>query len=450
MSHHNTDEILFSPDQPGGAEEQPPPGGRRLFDIHVYDIPPEEEEEVSVESTLTPPVEESLNEEEITERQRETPPFLLRRNTLVSAGIGALALLAIGTLLTVFVLPLLFPEATVTIVPVSKQVQTTTTVTLTGASGAIPGRTLSAVTMSQEQTAPTTGRGHKDAQPAHGLITFYNAAPYAQTIVAGTLLTGNDGVQVVTDQSITVAAAVMPTEGQASVTAHTLTTGPASNIQVGDIYGLCCVQGISAANSAFTGGQTAHDYQSVTQQDITTVAASLKKSLDQSEQAALQTQVQSSETLVTPLPCQESVTSDHHPGDEASQVHVTVSETCTGIVYNTLAYQDDITQVLNRQAGTQLSEGYTLIGQVQSSITQVSTNKQQHTTLHVTLAGTYAYQLSQEQQQAIKASIAGKSKTEATAAILHTAGVQSVSITSTQGDKLPGDTNRIHVQIILA
>jgi hypothetical protein len=130
----------------------------------------------------------------------------------------------------------------------------------------------------------------------------------------------------------------------------------------------------------------------------------------------LQTQVQSDETLVAPLPCQETAASDRRPGDEAAQVQVTVSETCTGVVYNTQAYQDDMTQVLNRQAAKQLSEGYTLIGLVQSTVTQITTDNQQHITLHVTLAGTYDYELSQEQQQAIKAMIAGKSKYSRTSA----------------------------------
>ena len=30
-------------------------------------------------------------------------------------------------------------------------------------------------------------------------MTFYNAAPYAQTVAAGTVLTGADGVEIVTD-----------------------------------------------------------------------------------------------------------------------------------------------------------------------------------------------------------------------------------------------------------
>ncbi len=404
MSKHTTDEITFTADQPGPTEEeeQHPEEGRRLIDIHIYDEVPQDEAQASIEGSITTSVEEPQEQEEAVVRQHESIPLVARRWFVTSACIGVLLLLATGTLVTLFVYPVLFPEATVTIVPVSRQLSTTTTVTLTSASGPLPGRTLSSVTMSQEKTAPTTGRGHEDAQPGRGLVTFYNAAPYAQTIVAGTLLTGRDGVQVVTEQGVTVPAAVYPTFGQASVTAYTTIIGPAGNIKAGDIYGPCCVQNISAVNSAFSGGQAAPDYQSVTQQDINTVAASLKKSLDQSAQAALQTQVQSSETLITPLPCQENVTSDHRPGEEATEVQVTVSETCSGVVYDTQAYQDAITQALDQQATKQLGEGYTLIGVVQSSITQITTDQQQHIVLHVTLAGTLDYELSQAQQQAIK------------------------------------------------
>jgi hypothetical protein len=47
--------------------------------------------------------------------------------------------------------------------------------------------------MSQEKTVATTGTAHQDAKAAHGAVTFYNAAPYWQTVSAGTLLTGADG-----------------------------------------------------------------------------------------------------------------------------------------------------------------------------------------------------------------------------------------------------------------
>jgi hypothetical protein len=367
--------------------------------------------------------------------------------------VGLLCLLVTATLASAVVLPLLTPAATVTIVPVSKQVHMSSTLTLAtegqpAGTAQIPGRVLSSVTMSQDQSAPTTGKAHQDAQAAHGLVTFYNAAPYAQTIPAGTLLTGIDGVQVTTDQDASIPAGNLATNGQVTVSAHALETGPAGNISGGDIDGACCRADVFAANGPFTGGQNARDYQTATQADIDTVARNLKKSLDQSEQAAMQTQVRANETLITPLPCQETVTPDHHPGEEAAQIHVTVSETCTGIVYTTQAYQDTISQMLDQQATKQLGAGYTLIGQPQNTITHVSTRDRQPITLQANIAGTYDYQLSQDQLQQIRKLVTGKSKAQATAAVLRVPGVQSVEISSNQGN-LPSDSARIQVVQVL-
>lgn len=85
----------------------------------------------------------------------------------------------------------------------------------------------------------------------------------------------------------------------------------------------------------FRGGQNARSYHMVTQQDINSAVLTLKTSLDQSVQAALSQQVQPDETLVAPVPCRSRVAPDHQAGSEATQVSVTVSETCTGQVYTT-------------------------------------------------------------------------------------------------------------------
>src|SRR5260370_42029891 len=98
-----------------------------------------------------------------------------------------------------------------------------------------------------------------------------------------------------------------PTLGQMTVTAHAVIGGPAGNIAAGDIYGPCCRLNVSAVNAPFTGGEEARDYQMVTQQDIDAVVSSLKTSLDQSVQAALQVQVHTDETLITLFPCQQSI-----------------------------------------------------------------------------------------------------------------------------------------------
>jgi hypothetical protein len=450
---HRTDEIMFTDqsEHPGGEQEP-----TQFIDIHVYHYTPEEQATPpSIEGDITePPTDEQEPVGEPRGEPEETAPLFQRHRRIVPVLVGLFCLLVAATLAIAIVLPLLTPTATVTIVPVSKQVHMSSTLTLAigaqpGGTAQIPGRVLSSVTMSQDQSAPTTGRAHQDAQAAHGSITLYNAAPYAQTIAAGTLLTGTDGTEVTTDQDVTIPAAILPTDGQVTVSAHALETGPAGNISAGDIYGACCRANVFAANGPFTGGQNARDYQTATQADIDTVARSLKKSLDQSEQAAMQTQVRANETLITPSPCQTTVTPDHRPGEEATQVHVTVSETCTGIVYTTQAYQDNITQALNQQAAKQLGAGYTPIGQPQNTIAHVSTQDRQHITLQVNIAGTYDYQLSQEQLQQIKTLVAGKSKAQATAAVLRVPGVQSIEISSNQGSTLPSDSARIQVVQVL-
>lgn len=297
--------------------------------------------------------------------------------------------------------------------------------------------------MTQARTVPTTGTGHQDAKAAQGFITFYNAAPSPQTVTAGTLLTGADGVQVVTDQDALLPAGTLATNGQATVPAHAIQAGPEGNINAGDIYGSCCRVNVFAANTAFTGGQQTRDYPTVTQQDIQNGTTGLKAGLDQSVQAAFQTQVHSDETLITPLPCQQSVKPDHHPGEEATQVTILVSETCTGMTYSTQAYQDRLMQIASTQAMRQLGEGYTPIGQVQSTILHARTLEQNRTELfQITLAETYAYQVSQQQQQEIKTLIAGKRKMQAITTLLHVPGVQSVSI---EGESIPPDVTHIHL-----
>src|SRR5262249_7501389 len=147
----------------------------------------------------------------------------------------------------------------------------------------IQGRRLSTITMSQAQSAATTGRTELPAQPGRGTITFYNNALVPQTIVAATLLTGRDGVQIVTDLSVTVPEGTLATKGQATVIAHTIQTGPIGNIRANDIYGDCCLLKISAVSSAFSGGQEAQTYQSVAKADIDGAVSKLAATLSQAE-----------------------------------------------------------------------------------------------------------------------------------------------------------------------
>jgi hypothetical protein len=62
------------------------------------------------------------------------------------------------------------------------------------------------------------------------------------------LLSGADGVQVVTDQEVVVPAARLPTQGQTTVAAHAVPTGPQGNIGANDLNELCCFAGIAVQN----------------------------------------------------------------------------------------------------------------------------------------------------------------------------------------------------------
>ncbi len=459
---HEIQDILTALSQPETTDPHDESQPHRTINVYIdveeeaaADLPP------TIDSTLdeqpTPTATDEANMSTSTEQplsshvaqpykakgQRRMPPAVLL--FLILSGMGSIAGIGYAVLV-----PLWTPSASVTIVTASRQLTTTSTLLLVTNGPAdptknqLPGRALPSITMSQQKTVPTTGTAHQDAQAAHGFITFYNAAPYVQIVQAGTLLTGADGVHVITDQDATIPTAIMPTEGQVTVSAHAATTGTTSNIRAGDIYGQCCRLNVFVASGAFHGGQDARTYQTATQQDITSVANSVKTSVEQSVQAALQTQVQASETLVTPLSCTSKVAPDHQPGEEATHVQVLVSETCTGTTYTTQALTTLATQNATQDAEKRLGTGYTTTG-VQARLTQAHPTTHGNNELAITSVSLWAYPFTQEQQDTIKATIAGMSKDKATTTLLHTTGVQSVSVTLKNGTMLPTDAQHIHL-----
>ena len=248
---------------------------------------------------------------------------------LFLAGLGSglfLYLLALF-LVAIFVAPVATLAATVTLVPASKTLSTSLTVTAlsTGtpeqAHKQVAAHVLSVSSPIQSQSVPTTGTGHAPARVGEGMLTFYNAAPYSQTVAAGTLLTGNDGVEIVTAAPAVIPAGNPPIEGEATVPAHAAAIGPQGNIAPRDLNGLCCLAGISVKNTAaFHGGQYAYDYPMVTQQDIDLAAGPLLAALTSVTQASLHAQVRPNERLAGQVQCQPAVTLDHPVGSDASQV----------------------------------------------------------------------------------------------------------------------------------
>jgi len=339
-------------------------------------------------------------------------------------------------------LPLLSPSATITIIPVSRDLSITATIE-------VRSNVLPALTLSQSQTTQASGKHHQDATYAHGAITFYNGQFRSQTIAAGTILTGVDGVPVITDQPARIPAGNPPSYGQAIVTAHAVHTGAQGNIQAYNVNQACCTTSVLAKNTeAFSGGTDAKDVTFVTQDDIQRIATSLTATLGTSEQAALQAQLIPGEGLSI-LPCSNVLRSDHLIGDQAQQVTVTLSQTCTAVVYSTAFLLDKATRLLTQAAAQQLGTAYRLMGTMQVSILHPTHIDQRRglAIIAVRVDAVYSYQLSQSETHHLAILIAGKSKQQAQHILLAEPGIQGVTIQVANVTTLPTDPMRIRFLI---
>ncbi len=394
-------------------------------------IPPSETEIIEGEVIVLDPSEEIADHTP----PKQKPYYLLIPLSLM------FCLLFLGVS---YLLPLFSPSATVTIIPVERSITTT-------ASIQVQGRTLPPLTLSQSQTIQATGHRHQDEQRARGSITFYNGLFTSQTIATGTVLTGSDGVQIVTDQPANIPAANPPYIGQVTVSAHAIHAGQRGNIQAGDINEQCCLPAVKAVNNgAFQGGQNARDYSVVTRTDINTAVTSLLVTLSQSEDAALQAQLHPNEQLITPS-CQPHIVSDHKIGDEAKHVSVTISVTCSGIAYAAHEVYANATQLLTSQAGSTLGANYALVGDIQVTIIHATITNSHQGRAHiiVQIAGTWVYQITPPMQQHLVQLIAGKTKQQAITILLHFPGIQAASMQLAGGNTaLPADPNHIHLIVM--
>src|SRR6266699_589090 len=343
-----------------------------------------------------------------------------------------------------FLFPLLTPSATVTIIPVERNITLTTAIQ-------VHGRELPALTLIQSTTAPATGKQHQDPTRAACTITFYNGLLSSQTVAAGTIVTGNDGVQIITDQAARIPAGNPPSYGQVTVSAHAVVAGPKGNVPAYDINTACCATSVVSKNTeSFTGGAAAREYLVVTRADINTAVTSLLLTLSQSENAALQAQLHPGEALITPS-CNPSVSSNHHPGDEAKQITITVSETCTGFAYVAQQVYADALQLLTAQATTTLGAEYALLGDIQITIVHATAiyRSQGRASMVVQVTGTWVYQITPGVQHHLLNLIAGKTMQQAGAMLVQFLGIAGAQISVKGGNRtLPQDPGSIHIIVV--
>jgi baseplate J-like protein len=224
-------------------------------------------------------------------------------------------------------------------IPTTKQLRFTRSISL-------PVQLLSPVTISLSETIVATGRGHQDATYAHGIITFYNGSFTQQVIPQHMIFSTANGIQIATDQAITIPPGNPPNYGQATISAHVINPGAAGNISAGAINTICCATSVKAVNTeAFIGGKNARDYTFVSKQDIDNGIPPLKQAVFIQAQAALKAQTLAGQVFIS-LPCTSTANTNHRSGEEANSVTITVLETCAGIAYSQTSLQEKARQLV--------------------------------------------------------------------------------------------------------
>jgi VCBS repeat-containing protein len=388
-----------------------------------------------------------------------------RRRWLI-AGVILLLFLLVGTIALRIVggaspLPTIFPSAassaSVSIIPDRNDLKNTYTILgVTRAPNAaqreVQARLMSSATPSQSMTVKATGNGTIPAVQAQGILTFYNALPYAQTIAVGTVLTDANGIQVVNDQSAVIPAAQPPAEGSAIASAHVVTAGASGNIPAMDFNTVaCCFSGVTVANTtAFHGGQDPLKYSFVQQSDIDAAANSLKTALTPSAQKALQAQALPNEQLITPARCASGVVSDHAAGDKAASVTVTVTVTCVSEAYDRQGVQALAASLLRTDETKTLGVGYMLMSNIVTMVTKTAVIDTQGTiSILVNAEGVWVYQFTDAQKGDLARLIAGKSNDDAQALLLQQKGVGKVNISVSGGTDNTLPTDPHHITIVV-
>lgn len=343
------------------------------------------------------------------------------------------------------------PAFTVTITPDSQFTRQTYN---------IPASSVNAhqITISQSQSQTVHASGHKQTQAtqAKGQLNFLNGAFVAQKIVAGTVISGKDGVQVIIDNDANLPAAIPGGPlGNADISSHVANSGAKGNIPALDINQTCC-----NANStvfvknlnAFTGGQDPQDYNFVQQSDVAAEANPLTKTLTNQVQEGLKTRLAANEQMAGTPQCAPTVTTDpkNLVGDTGVNIPATtvsVSVQCSAEAYNKGLLQTQITSQL--KSNTSPGPNYGLVGSAISQITVQDQGGQGNANLLVNVTGTWVYQISSEQQQKLAQRIANLTVAAAIKQLKSETGIRNVVIHGLPNDsQLPGDPARIPIVIV--
>ncbi|WP_322480573.1 baseplate J/gp47 family protein [Thermogemmatispora sp.] len=315
----------------------------------------------------------------------------------------------------------------------------------------ISARFLASAELHQSRQVPASGHGVTPARRAEGILTFYNALPVSQSIPKGTILSGQSGIQVVTDEAALLPAAMPPLESSTSVPAHALQPGSQGNLPAFAFRAFpCCANGITVQNPlAFSGGADPQPYTYVQQSDIDQASAALQADLIAEAQRSLQAQAAANERFVGTAQCPALTSANQQAGDRAASVTVTVTVVCSGEVYDQVGARVLAASLLANEATLSTGPSYSLVGQIITGVVSVAFNPRQPglLTVRVQAEGIWAYHLNDQERLRLANLIKGKTRDQALTLLKQQTGIRSASIVlSGPGSRLPENAAAITIR----
>src|SRR5262249_31234609 len=148
------------------------------------------------------------------------------------------------------------------------------------------------------------------------------------------------------------------------------------------------------------------------------------------------------------ITCQPSLDANQQVNDQASQVTVTGTMTCSALAYSSDKFQTYMTQQLTADATRLLGSGYALTGQAQTKVHN-QLDQGQTISFNVDVSGRFFYHLNPDVQALLLSLIVGKTQAEAQRILLQQPGIATVSFTVSGGlgTAVPGDVKAIRVRI---
>ena len=299
----------------------------------------------------------------------------------------------------------------------------------------------------QSITVPATNLVLIPDRSARGTLTFHNTrnpCNIVRGIPAGAVFRDPHGISMVTDH-----VAVLGASCTASVPAHAVKIGPTGDIRAHEMKQTYHKTIIADNPAAFIGGQFEQSYTTVQQSDIDQAASSLTVRLKQETLKVLHLHLLTNEQFVSSPQCKSKVTSDHQVNDAATNLNVTVTETCIAEFYNSQEIISRSEQMLNERAQALFGPNYTLTGDIKAEITHVATDVKQGTLITVVTSGLWTYQFSSARADQLARLITGKDKQDTQSILSNQKGVQSVSINISNNDNtMSSNANSINIAYV--